>query len=162
MKKLLIAFFGLFLLINYSCSRDEGSNANFTSNSVVGKWYMSSTVLNGTAKITSTGQSTPINNQTVSATACVAQSYDQYNTDGTNNSVVYSDQTGSCAKISESSTHYTYDSNTHVLTDKDNNLSITLSKLTNTEMSYQYTLNNQDMGNGVTFTGTVTLNLVKK
>ena len=160
MKKILFFLFASIVL--FSCSRDDDSNSNFTSDSVVGKWYMVSMTYNGTAKNVSTGQTTPINNQTSSVTSCMTKSYELYNSDGTNYSILYSDVNNACKIISETTVHYKYNSTTHVITNLDDNVSLELYKLTNTEMSYKYEMNNQDMENGVTFTGTMILNLVKK
>ena len=61
MKKLLFAFLAIFLMLNSSCSRDDDSSSNFTSNSIIGKWGVVSSTFNGTAKNTSTGQTvTPV------------------------------------------------------------------------------------------------------
>lgn len=162
MKKLILFVFGATLLFNLSCSRDDDSNSNFTSNSIIGKWGVVSSTFNGTAKNVSTGQTVTLNNKTVNASSCIAQSYELYNSDGTNYSILYSDQSGSCAKVSETTVHYTYNSSNHVITNTDDNVSVELYKLTNTELGYKYNLTNQDMGNGLTFTGTMFLNLVKK
>ena len=78
MKKLLFAFLAIFLMLNSSCSRDDDSSSNFTSNSIIGKWGVVSSTFNGTAKNTSTGQTVTLNNKTVDATSCIAQSYDLY------------------------------------------------------------------------------------
>ena len=56
----------------------------------------------------------------------------------------------------------TYNSSSHIVTNTDDNISMELYKLTSTELAYKYNLTNQDMGSGVTFTGTMILNLVKK
>lgn len=65
MKKIILFLVGVFLLTN-SCSRDDNSSGSETS--IVGKWQLSHTVLNGT--VTYNGAVANVKDFKVNATDC--------------------------------------------------------------------------------------------
>ncbi len=158
MKKLLIAFLGMFLLLNVACSRDDDSSSS--SSSVVGSWYMYSVSVNGTVLVN--GSSQAINNSQV-ASACVQKTTLTFNENGTGNVTSWDDTSGSCTQVQNDDFTYTYNQSSKALTIKTstNTDVTTLKSLTNSEMIGEETVSNQDIG-GYKFTGKITTTLKKK
>lgn len=158
MKKLILFFFGAFLLLNLSCSRDDDSS-DF-SGSVVGSWYLYSVGLNGTA--TQNGISTPIN-ITQPLNSCMQKSTVTFNQDGSGNATSWEDTSGTCTKIQDENFTYTYDTSSKVLTIKmASETDVTrLTKLTSSEMVGEENVSNFQV-EGAVFSGKITTIMKRK
>lgn len=157
MKKLLIAFLGMFLLLNVACSRDDSPDQ---ITSVVGSWYLYSVGVNGTVLINGSPQT--INNNQV-ASACVQKSTLTFNENGTGTAVSWDDSSGTCAEVQNESFTYTYNQSTKVLTVVTSSKTdvTTIKSLTTTEMSGEEFVTNENIG-GYIFTGKITSTLKRK
>lgn len=158
MKKLILFFFGAFLLLNLSCSRDDDSS-DF-SGSVVGSWYLYSVGLNGT--VTKNGVSVPINT-TQTLNSCMQKSTVTFNQDGTGNATSWEDTSGTCTKIQDENFTYTYDTSSKVLTIKMvSETDVTsLTKLTSSEMVGEENVTNFQV-EGALFSGKITTIMKRK
>lgn len=156
MKKLVIAFLGLFLLLNVACSRDDDSS----SSSVVGSWYLYTVSVSG--KVLVNGISQSINNSQV-ASSCVQKTTLIFNENGTGNVTSWDDSSGSCIQVQNDDLTYTYNSSTKVLTIKTgSNTDVTnITSLTSTQMVGEETVTNYDV-QGYKFTGKIITTFKKK
>lgn len=159
MKKLLFAFLAIFLMLNSSCSRDDDSS-DFTSDSVVGSWYMNSVKVKG--KLTYMGQSANVDKDQPTD-ACTKKTTFTFNSNGTGTAVnsMYVDNV--CTTSPAENFTYTYDSSTKKLVVTQDGVSETmvLTSLKPTEFSFGETFNNVNFGEydptleGYYYTGTI-------
>ncbi|MBP7173827.1 MAG: lipocalin family protein [Cloacibacterium sp.] len=157
MKKIILFLVGVFLLTN-SCSRDDNSSGSETS--IVGKWQLSHTVLNGT--VTYNGAVANVKDFKVNATDCQKKSYMLFKNDGTGNEEAWLENEGSCQLKESGAYTYSYNSSTREITETYNGVSVkvALKSLTSSELAYSQAINKLDTGNGV-FTGTGDVYFVK-
>lgn len=163
MKKLLIAFLGMFLLLNVACSRDDDS----TPVSIIGTWNVSSVKMKGT--LSYNGQSAPVDQESP-ADACSQKSSMVFNADGTGSATTFASNNGTCEQLLNETFTYKFDESTKVLTITQGGTSekITLSFSGSNKFSYGETLNNVNFGdyypqyNGFYYTGTISTVFVKK
>ncbi|MPL56262.1 hypothetical protein SDC9_01746 [bioreactor metagenome] len=162
MKKLVIAFLGIFLLLNVACSRDDNDTV-----SIVGTWNISSVKMKGT--LSYNGQSAAINEETP-ADACSQKSSMVFNADGTGSVTSFANNNGTCEQLLSETFTYKFDGNTKVLTitQAGTTESVTLSFSGSNKFSYGETLNNVNFGDyypqydGFYYTGTISTVFVKK
>ena len=156
MKKLVIAFLGIFLLLNVACSRDDDSSPV----SIVGTWYMSSVTMKGT--LSYNGQSAPVNEDRATD-ACSQKSTMIFNADGTGSVTSFANNNGTCEQLLNETFTYKFDANTKLLTITQGGTSesITLSFSGSNKFSYGEKLNNVNFGDyypqydGFYYTGTL-------
>lgn len=158
MKKTIFILFAFVALIFSSCSRDDNSNSSQTS--IVGKWQLSHTILNGT--VTYNGVVANVKDFKVNATECQKKTYMLFKNDGTGNEEAWLEEAGNCKLQASGSYNYSYNSSTKEITQTQNGVSqkVVLKSLTGSELSYSQVVNNLDTGNGV-FTGTIDIYFVK-
>ncbi len=158
MKKIILFVVGIFLVLAQSCSRDD--NSNDSGASIVGKWQLSHTVLNGT--VTYNGLTAPIKDVKAGATECQKKSFMLFKSDGTGNEEAWLEENGTCTLKQGGSYTYSYNPSTKEITETQNGVSIkvSLKSLSNSELSYSESVNNLDIGNGF-FTGTWEVYFVK-
>ena len=156
MKRVLMILTGMFLLANVSCSSDNNDNFD-SSASLIGTWQPVSIGFKGT--VVQYGKSASVN-ETDPITECAAQSRMTLKEDGTGTDIMWGETEQGCEVIDRQDYTYTYNSNTRIYTETNSDgttESAKVTKLTLSEFRYEMNVTNHDMGNGIYFTGTMTV-----
>lgn len=119
----------LLLVISITSCKDDDNDVQTT---IVGVWQPTSVKISGTYN----GQSF---SETITANECQLKSRSTFRSDGTGNSVIWNDDSGTCTQQADQNFTYTYDANTKIIsiTSNGSTTSGTVSTLSDTKLVYQ-------------------------